>query len=165
MSITRGLVAPQTSAPCTSPQLSDFVLPLETQDPPNVDPMLPVKQLPPDNPNKTPDSGDDSDGEPDLDDNPDDAPNLTCSLALLARKIGKISSAPKPSTSINPRTPDTFDDSDSTKLNTFVFQCSMYISAQAEDFPNNESHITFTLSFLKGTLLNWFETKLNHAMT
>jgi hypothetical protein len=42
MSITRGLVTPQTSAPRASPQLSDFVLPLETQDLPDADPTLPV---------------------------------------------------------------------------------------------------------------------------
>jgi hypothetical protein len=41
----------------------------------------------------------------------------------------------------------------------------MYISAQAEDFPNDESCVTFTLLFLKGTLLNWFQTELNHMMT
>jgi hypothetical protein len=165
MSITRGLVAPQTSAPRASPQLSDFVLPSETQDLPDADPMLLANQPPPDNPNETPDPGDDSDGEPDPDDDLDDAPNLARSLVLLARKIGKISSAPKPSTSIKPRAPDTFDGSDSAKLDTFVFQCSMYISARAEDFPNDESHVTFTLSFLKGTPLDWFQTELNHAMT
>jgi hypothetical protein len=40
----------------------------------------------------------------------------------------------------------------------------MYISAQAEDFPNNESRVTFTLLFLKGTPLDWFQTELNHVM-
>jgi hypothetical protein len=31
--------------------------------------------------------------------------------------------------------------------------------------PNNESCITFILSFLKGTSLDWFQTELNHTMT
>jgi hypothetical protein len=84
MSITRGLVALQTSAPRASPQLSDFVLPSEMQDLPDADPTLPANQPPPDNPNETPDPGDDSDGKPDPDNDPDDAPNLTRSLALLA---------------------------------------------------------------------------------
>jgi hypothetical protein len=41
-------------------------------------------------------------------------------------------------------------------------QCT---SARAEDFPNDESCVTYTLSFLKGTLLDWFQTELNHVMT
>jgi hypothetical protein len=166
MSITRGLTAPQASTSRTSPHLSDYALLSEPNDPNDTDPAVTANHQspPPDNPNEQPDPEDDPDPEPDPDEDPDDAPNLARSLALLAHKIGGITATPKP-TSIKPRTPDTFDGSDSAKLDTFIFQCSMYISARAQDFPNDESRVTFTLSFLKGTPLEWFQTELNHSMT
>jgi hypothetical protein len=160
MSITRGLAAPQASTSRASPHLSDYALPSETHDPNDTDPAVTTNNdPPPDNPNEPPDPEDESDDEPDQ----DDAPNLSRSLALLAQKIGGITA--KPPNSIKPRVPDTFDGTDSAKLDTFIFQCSMYISARAPDFPNDESRVTFTLSFLKNTPLEWFQTELNHAMT
>jgi hypothetical protein len=128
---------------------------------------------PPDDQNEHPDQEDppdpDSDPEPehgsDSGDDSANAHNLTQSLKLLARNIAGISAAPKSSNSIKPRTSDTFNSSDSSKLETFIFQCLMYISACAKDFPDEESRISFSLSFLKGTPLDWFQTKLNHFMT
>lgn len=110
--------------------------------------------------------------------NPDDQPEeeehlgaknadnvLSKSLTLLASKIGAIADTPKSRSSVKPRTPDSFDGSDPYKLEAFTFQCSMYISARSSDFPDDESRVTFALSYLKGSALEWFSTELNHAMS
>jgi hypothetical protein len=86
-------------------------------------------------------------------------------LDLLAKNIAGMSKPSKTSSSVKPRAPDTFDGSDPVKLATFTFQCSMYIAARVQDFPNDESRVTFALSYLKSTPLDWFQTEINHAMT
>jgi hypothetical protein len=108
--------------------------------------------------------------EPDIpinnDEDDDDHANtqsLAQSLALLANKIGSISGS-KSKNAIKPRVPDTFDGTDPQKLQTFTFQCSMYLSARASDFPDEESKVTFALSYLKGTPLDWFQAELDHAV-
>jgi len=66
---------------------------------------------------------------------------------------------------IKPRVPDTFDSSDPNKLEVFLFQCQMYLTVCSDDFPDDESKVTFVLSYLKGSLQDWFQSELNHAMT
>jgi hypothetical protein len=66
--------------------------------------------------------------EPDQSEPPPE-PNLALSLELLARKIGLLSGAPKSKSAIKPHTPDVFDGTDPSKLDTFIFQCSMYMTA------------------------------------
>ena len=110
------------------------------------------------------DPGDDPDDDPDENHTPDpDEPaphpdnSLAASLSLLAANIAKISQAPKPRTKVQQRVPDVFDGTDPSKLDTFIFQCSMYISARTSDFPDSESRVTFALSYLKGVPLDWFQ--------
>jgi hypothetical protein len=76
--------------------------------------------------------------------------SLAKSLTLLANEIANISQAPKPQAKVQQRAPDAFDGTDPSKLDTFVFQCSMYISARTGDFPDSESRVTFAMSYLKG---------------
>lgn len=174
--ITLGLAAPQASSSRLPSQSSDYALLPEPTDPnpPDEGQLTPVTRRsapPPDEsqvhsvPGNAPDPDPDPDPESDPDEDSADAPNLARSLALLARNIADISATPKTSTAIKPRNPDTFDGTDSSKLDTFIFQCSMYISARSKDFPDEASRVTFTLSFLKGTPLDWFQTELNHSMT
>jgi len=40
----------------------------------------------------------------------------------------------------------------------------MYIAVCGHEFPDDESRVSFTLSYLKGTPLDWFQTELSHAM-
>ena len=47
-----------------------------------------------------------------------------------------------------------FDGSDLGKLDTFIFQCSMYIVLRGQDFPDEASKVAFMLSYLKGSVLN-----------
>jgi hypothetical protein len=90
--------------------------------------------------------------------------SLARSLELLANKIGSISQPPKPKSTIKPRTPDVFDGTDPSKLDTFIFQCSMYIAACSGDFPDDESRVTFALSYLKGVPLDWFQMELSRSL-
>jgi len=89
---------------------------------------------------------------------------LAHSLQLLANKIASIPEAPKPKSTIKPRSPDVFDGSDPTKLDVFTFQCSMYMAARPTDFPNQQSQVAFSLSFLKGVPLDWFQGELTWTM-
>jgi Retrotransposon gag protein len=96
---------------------------------------------------------------------PEDRPEQTLakSLELLARKIGSISDR-KPTSSIKPRNPDTFDGSDPTKVEAFNFQCQMYFSARSADFPTDRACVTFALSYLKGNPLDWFQNELSRTL-
>ena len=89
---------------------------------------------------------------------------LASAFKMLAKNISKMSSAPKPTNGVKPRAPDTFDGTDPLKVDNFTFQCSMYIAACSRDFLDDESRVTFALSYLKGTPLDWFQTELTHAM-
>ena len=90
--------------------------------------------------------------------------SLAGSLKLLAEKISSISAHPKPKSNIKPRTPDVFDGTDPSKVDTFTFQCSMYYNACSSDFPDEESRVTFALSYLKGVPLDWFQAELSRAI-
>src|SRR5258705_372721 len=71
-----------------------------------------------------------------------------------------MSGGPKPIS----RVPDVFDGSDPSKLETFTFQCSMFIASTKRSFPDDESHVSFVLSYLKGNPLDWFQAELSNAL-
>ena len=79
--------------------------------------------------------------------------SLAQSLRLLASKIGTISTPLKSKSKVQQRVPDTFNGTDPSKLDTFTFQCGLYISACSSNFPDDEDCITFVLSYLKGVPL------------
>jgi hypothetical protein len=54
--------------------------------------------------------------------------DLAQALEHLAEKIARMPSTSKSKTQVKPRVPDTFDGSDPGKLETFIFQCNMYIA-------------------------------------
>jgi hypothetical protein len=105
----------------------------------------------------------DPEDDPDPIDPPDPEMDLAQALQLLANKIGGMPSQ-KSKSSIKPRVPDTFDGSDPNKLEAFLFQCQMYLAVRSGDFPDDESKVTFILSYLKGSPQDWFQSELNHAM-
>jgi hypothetical protein len=160
-----------------SPLPSDFTLiraptsdsngPTENPSPadPDAEPNQDEEPVPIPNPNPDPDPN--PDPNPDSSsssESDDDAPTLALSLKLLAKKISKLPQS-KSSSTIKPRTPDTFDGTDPNKLETFIFQVSMYIAARGNDFRDDESRVTFALSYLKSTPLDWFQTELSHGLT
>jgi hypothetical protein len=111
-----------------------------------------------------PDEPDDPDSDGEQNNSPAEERNLAQALELLAQKIGGMPMQ-KPKSSIKPRVPDTFDGSDPNKLEAFTFQCNMYLAVRSGDFPDDESRVTFVLSYLKGSPQDWFQSELNHAMT
>jgi hypothetical protein len=89
--------------------------------------------------------------------------DLARSLQRLVSTINSLSTAPR-SKRINSRVPDIFDGSDPKKLDTFVFQCSMYIAAHSSDFPDQESRVSFALSYLQDVPLDWFQGEVSRTM-
>lgn len=91
--------------------------------------------------------------------------SLARSLALLANKIGTLSKPKKSRSKIQQRAPDTFDGTDPSKLETFVFQTGLYMAARDSDFPDEETRVSFALSYLKGVPLDWFQGELSRVMS
>ena len=55
---------------------------------------------------------------------------------LAALSIPAPAPQPDPKPRVKPRSPDPFDGSDPSKLEIFIFQCSMYITLREHDFPD-----------------------------
>ena len=90
--------------------------------------------------------------------------DLAQALELLANKIAGMPSAPsKSKNQVKPRVLDTFDGSDPGKLETFIFQCSMYLAIRASDFSDDEARFAFALSYLKGSPQDWFQSEISHV--
>jgi len=58
------------------------------------------------------------------------------------------------------REPDTFDGTDPKKLRTFLVQCELCFQDRAKAFRLDRAKVTFTQSYLKGMILEWFEPDL-----
>jgi len=77
-------------------------------------------------------------------------------LDEISTRLGctNLPPVPQPTMRAKLRTPDTFDGSDPTKLETFILQCSLYIILHAADFPDEKAKVSFILSYLKGSPLD-----------
>jgi len=73
---------------------------------------------------------------------------LAEALQQLSENLNR-GSAPKPPQS-KAHIPDTFDGSNSHKLNHFLFQCWLYFCANSLQFPIDEEKINFTITYLSG---------------
>ena len=58
------------------------------------------------------------------------------------------------------REPDTFNSTDPKKLRTFLVQCELCFQDCAKAFRQDRARVTFTQSYLKGMMLEWFEPDL-----
>ena len=58
------------------------------------------------------------------------------------------------------REPDPCDGSDTQKLQPFLTQCFLNFWDCPDVFTNDSVKVTYTLSYLKGTVLDWFEPSL-----
>ena len=84
--------------------------------------------------------------------------NLAAAIMLLTQSL----SSPKKSTVwTKAREPDVFDRSDTCKLQPFLVQCTLNFCNHPDAFTSNSDKVTFMLSYLKGTVLDWFEPLLN----
>ena len=131
-----------------------------------VPPQTPSNNPEPDpNPDDDPDDNDDDpddndDGPPDPENpfhTPDPAPNLAEAITMLANNLrAPKASAPRAKL----RDPDTFDGSDARKLQPFLVQCALNFRDRPDAFSSDDAKVTFALSYLKGTALDWFEPAL-----
>ena len=60
--------------------------------------------------------------------------------------------------------PDVFDGSDTRKLQPFLVQCTLNFRNHPDAFSTDSAKVTFALSFLKGTVLDWFEPSLTSGL-
>lgn len=63
------------------------------------------------------------------------------------RSVGKV------------KVPDTFDGSDPKKLNNFILLCNLYFRNNPA-YSDDEPKVTFALSYLQGTALEFFEPSI-----
>ena len=61
------------------------------------------------------------------------------------------------------REPKPFNGSDTPKLQPFLTQCFLNFWDQPDAFADDSAKVTYTLSYLKGTVLDWFEPSLCRA--
>ena len=87
--------------------------------------------------------------------------NLAEAIALLANNI----KSPKKSPSTKIREPDTFNGSDSRKLQPYLVQCTLNFRDHPDAFSSDSAKVTYTLSYLKGTALDWLKPSLCQGMT
>jgi Domain of unknown function (DUF4939) len=104
----------------------------------------------------------DPEGSPPLESVPEETPpppdlELARALTLLANSIG----APKVSKAwTKVHEPDPFDGSDTRKLQPFLVQCQLNFRDRPDTFASDKAKVTFALSYLKGTALDYFEPAL-----
>src|SRR3979490_2070229 len=87
-----------------------------------------------------------------------DAPNLAEAITMLANSLSN-SKKSMPRTKV--RDPDPFDGSDPKKLQSFLVQCGLNFRDRPDAFDSNSAKVTYVLSYLTGTALDWFEPALS----
>ena len=115
-----------------------------------------IIELPPSNP---PSPGSSNSGEGSYYEAP--TSDLATTLTLLAQSL----SAPKKnSKQTKVWELDVFDSSDTCKLQPFLVQCTLNFRNHPDAFSTDSAKVTFALSYLKGTVLNWFEPLLTSGL-
>ena len=84
-------------------------------------------------------------------------PNLTKAFGQLAYSLNNTR---KPSVQARIREPDQFNRSDTCKLQPFLTQCLLNFHDRPEAFSDDSAKVTYVLSFLHRTALDWFEPTL-----
>ena len=87
--------------------------------------------------------------------------DLATALTLLAQSL----SAPKKnSEQTKVQELDVFDGSDTCKLQPFLVQCTLNFRNRPDAFSTDSAKVTFALSYLKGTALDWFKPLLTSSL-
>ena len=81
---------------------------------------------------------------------------LTEAITLMTNELRKRQ---EPSKKAKAKEPDTFDGSDPKKLNNFILLCNLYFRNNPA-YSEDETKVTFALSYLRGTALEYFEPSL-----
>jgi hypothetical protein len=82
---------------------------------------------------------------------------LTSALELLT---GELRRRENPGHKAKTKEPDTFDGSDTKKLNNFILLCNLYFRANPSSYSDDDAKVTFALSYLRGLALEYFEPAL-----
>jgi hypothetical protein len=116
----------------------------------------PAPPAPEDDPDDDPpgDNPDDSGN----DEDPENPPGLAAALSSLARALGNRNTPADSRMKL--RDPDPFDGSDPKKLNPFLLICRLNFRVKPQSFSNDYAKVSYALSYLKGTALDWFEPSL-----
>lgn len=87
---------------------------------------------------------------------------LANAIALLAQTLQRSTSVTPSSAGErnNVREPDQFDGSEPTKLRSFFTQLELVFKARTRTFDTDSKKVTYAISYLKGTALQWFEPYL-----
>jgi hypothetical protein len=85
---------------------------------------------------------------------PEDAPNLAEAIILMTEAFQHRDNKPRANTKV--KVPDTFDGTDPKKLNNFILLCNLYFRNNPS-YDDDELKVTFALSYLRGTALEYFE--------
>ena len=88
-------------------------------------------------------------------------PNLAKAFGQLADSLNNTR---KPSVQARVREPDQFDGSDTCKLQPFLTQCLLNFRDRPNTFSDDSAKVTYVLSFLHGTALDWFEPTLTSSL-
>ncbi|CDO75868.1 hypothetical protein BN946_scf184672.g1, partial [Trametes cinnabarina] len=93
---------------------------------------------------------------------PPPTPDLAGTFALFAQLLTHAVSISTSDTieRNNVRDPDLFDGSNSGQLRVFFAQLELVFKARPRTFNSDEKKVTYALSYLKGTALQWFEPYL-----
>ena len=83
--------------------------------------------------------------------------DLAAAITLLTQSL---SSPKKSATRTKVHEPDVFNGSDTRKLQPFLVQCTLNFRNRPDAFTSNSDKVTFALSYLKDTALDWFEPLL-----
>ena len=84
----------------------------------------------------------------------DSVTTLTEAITLMTAELRHRE--PK-KTNFKSNKPDTFDGSDPKKLNNFVLLCGLHFRSNPSSFDDDGAKVTFALSYLRGTALEFFE--------
>ena len=91
----------------------------------------------------------------------DDQPLLAWAFDRLA---DRLLNAKRTSTLTWVWEPNLFDGLDTRKLQLFLTQCFLNFQDQPDMFTDDSAKVTYTLSYLKGTALDWFEPSLTSGI-
>jgi len=86
----------------------------------------------------------------------DEEPNLARAIMLLTKEF-RSRDKPKKAKA---KEPDTFDGTDSRKLNNFILLCNLYFRNSTSYDDDDEAKVNFALSYLRGTALEYFEPSI-----
>jgi Domain of unknown function (DUF4939) len=88
---------------------------------------------------------------------PDDVtPNLAQAIMLMT---GELRRRDNPSRKGKVKEPDTFDGTEPRKLNNFILLCNLYFRNNPA-YSDDDPKVTFALSYLRGTALEYFEPSI-----